>query len=381
MKIEEFIDKWKLDIPEEHRENIEFSTHGLYRYKVPLEAVDFPGFYRVPGFEDYVLNEKGLLLDTVTLRFRKWSLWHPGKKCTGVKSGYVRCKIRDREGIVREISRHRAMALIHCPFPETEERLVVNHKNGIPGDDRPENLEWATHKENSIHASDHGLTNREKSIPIIFRNRNTGEVKRFNSVKKCARDTGINHDLIYHRLLKPELEYSDGLDFKPDDGSPWPKIRLPRTATRHGMIISRNVFTGDIKIWKSTQEAVEILGLSRPGIFYHLREKKIAPYEGYNFRLYPEQKLELPIHPERSLEIFRANPNFTTGIGVIVKDLDGNELKFYTDTIRASEGEGLERWQIQRAILRKRAINGKRYFAHDVDKEAIVMSPQIAIPE
>lgn len=37
-------------------------------------------------------------------------------------------------------------------IPNTENKRCVNHKNGIRTDNRLENLEWATHSENNVHA-------------------------------------------------------------------------------------------------------------------------------------------------------------------------------------------------------------------------------------
>lgn len=47
----------------------------------------------------------------------------------------------------------------HGPAPTPDH--CVNHKNGIPSDNRPENLEWCTHAENIRHAIDLGLQKRK----------------------------------------------------------------------------------------------------------------------------------------------------------------------------------------------------------------------------
>ncbi len=149
------------------------------------------------GNDNYLVSDCG----------RIWSVKN-GKLCKPQKDckGYLRVRLYKNNIEAVTLKVHRVVATYFLPNPDNKPE--VNHINGIKSDNRRENLEWVTTKENITHAMRTGLrvvTEKQREAARVVLtgnaysnkkiiNKTTGEV--FDSVKAAAKSINLSRSAL-----------------------------------------------------------------------------------------------------------------------------------------------------------------------------------------
>lgn len=228
------------------------------------EAIGFPGFYEIPEFNRYCVSKDGRVLNKLKTKLLKGSK-NP--------AGYHNFRMRSDFGGFYTYGRHRLLGDVFIPkFNGT----VVNHKNGVKGDDRLDNLEWTTIQGNIEHAGLMGIS--EKCKPVSIRNVKTGEVLHFPSIVKCARFLNFTKDAVNYRVkigesrvFPEEYQYRFFNDKKDWEIPNFIENKLYENSTSKG-IFTRNLQTSEIKFYKRIKDLAKELNVHITTISIWMKE-------------------------------------------------------------------------------------------------------------
>lgn len=139
----------------------------------------------IPGYEGlYSVSDDGRVFSHIRNRELKPKIDRYGYK---VVTLFKDCKSH-------YITVHRIVAITFVPNPFS--KRCVNHINEIKTDNRVDNLEWVTVKENDNHGTRNSRMSDTKSKKPVMQILPDGTVRYFKGVKDASRQTGLNRCLI-----------------------------------------------------------------------------------------------------------------------------------------------------------------------------------------
>lgn len=232
----------------------------------PKETNVLSGYYEIPGFSRYAVSESGQVLNKLTGGILSGST-NP--------AGYHNYRLTGDDGHVLTWGRHRLVGFVFKNPGRDIRGLVINHENGIKGDDATDNLEWMTQKGNVEHAGRIGIS--EKCIPIEVRDVDTGVVTPYASMKECARAFGVSKDTVQYRLgFDDERVFPERKQYRPATvKTPW---RVPEDVERELLLNSqsnsvmvRYVLTGQVMEFIQQEQLARHLGVCSASLSVWIR--------------------------------------------------------------------------------------------------------------
>ncbi|MCF3107292.1 HNH endonuclease [Niabella sp. CC-SYL272] len=187
-------------------------TYNWYKPKMSvckkIENIDGEVWKIIPGYQKYMVSSIGRIKSVD-------KKWLTGEGYTALRQsperilrthlihGYLKVALC-KNGIEKGFAVHRLVAAAFIPNPSGKPQ--VNHINGIKYDNRVENLEWVTGKENVNHAIKIGLWKKKRKKRVYLNDDHKREVvvlyKSGIPILKISETLGVPYTSVYSVVKK-----------------------------------------------------------------------------------------------------------------------------------------------------------------------------------
>lgn len=160
-------------------------------------------------------NDKYEVSDTGLVRTKKTGHIHSGR----IAQGYLSVKLTFENSVQRRFKVHRLVAEHFIENPDPKNKIFVNHIDGNKLNNRKENLQWVSPRENNLHYYQKLRKEKKerkscKPIPVEVYEKNGKFIGSFPSLKTAA--THLNISVVsVARCVHGEYEAVCGYVFIP----------------------------------------------------------------------------------------------------------------------------------------------------------------------
>lgn len=185
-----------------------FSKSVLMKEYFP--TIDLKGFKTIPGFSDYMVNDKGVVYSKISKKTLNAAKSHHGYSIVSLYTDkYIR-KTKQVHHLVLMAFKPDDYKLITTDFKNNHNPdgkvYNTNHIDGVKTNNRLDNLEVVTSSDNIRHAMDTGLVSTVKPVKVKFHD--TGEIKHYPSMAVASRALGMQEDGVMQRLENPNYKWT-----------------------------------------------------------------------------------------------------------------------------------------------------------------------------
>ena len=172
-------------------------------------TVNLKEFKMIPGFSNYMVNKEGVVYSKVFRKILNQVISRDGYSVVSLRNDDKVKKTKKVHHLVLMTFKPDDYKLITTDFKNNHNAdgkvYSTNHIDGVKTNNRLDNLEVITHKDNVRHAMDTGLVSITKPVKVKFHD--TDEIKHYPSMIAASRALGMYDDGVLQRLENPNYKW------------------------------------------------------------------------------------------------------------------------------------------------------------------------------